>query len=70
MMRPMAWQIMKPSLIIRGDSWLKACMLHTIGEKGIVELQDYVKEERGSSNPLIRESAELAWRKLSGLIGK
>jgi len=47
-----------------GDSWLKACMLHALAEKQIAELQDYVKESRGSANPLIRESAELAWRKL------
>lgn len=50
------------------DNWLSACALYTVGEKRMVELQECVKEARGSSNSLIRESAELAWRKISPLV--
>jgi len=53
------------ALIDGRDNWLRACALHTVGEKGMVELQEYVREAHGSSNPLVRESAELALRKLS-----
>jgi hypothetical protein len=54
------------TMLIDGrDNWLRACALYTIGEKRMVELQEYVKEACRSLNPLIRESAELAWRKIS-----
>ena len=53
------------ALIDGRDNWLKACALYTVGEEGMVEFQKYVNVARGSSNPLIRESAELAWRKLN-----
>jgi hypothetical protein len=51
-------------LIISRDNWLKACALYTAGEKGVIEVQEYVKQACGSSNILVRESAELAWKKL------
>jgi len=51
-------------LISSRDNWLKACALYTVGEKGVIEVQEHVKEACGSSNILVRESAELAWRKL------
>jgi AAA family ATP:ADP antiporter len=51
-------------LIISRDNWLKACALYTAGEKGVIEVQEYVKQACGSSNMLVRESAELAWKKL------
>ena len=53
------------ALIDGRDNWLKACALYTVGEEGMVEFQKYVDVARGSSNPLIRESAELAWRELN-----
>jgi ATP/ADP translocase len=56
------------ALINGRDNWLKACALHTVGERKMVELQEYVKEACGSSNPLVRESAELAWRRISPLV--
>ena len=52
------------ALVSGSDEWLKACALHTLGERRMTALQEYVKEARGSSILLIRESAELAWRKL------
>jgi AAA family ATP:ADP antiporter len=56
------------ALIDGRDDWLKACALHTVGESKMVELQEYVKEACVSSNPLVRESAEFAWRKISPLV--
>jgi len=54
-------------LISSRDNWLKACALYTAGEKRVIEVQEYVKEACGSSSILVRESAELAWKKL-GLV--
>jgi AAA family ATP:ADP antiporter len=51
-------------LISSRDNWLKACALYTAGEKRVIEVQEYVKEACGSSSILVRESAELAWKKL------
>lgn len=51
-------------LISSRDNWLKACALYTAGEKGVIEVQEYVKEACGSSSTLVRESAELARKKL------
>lgn len=56
------------ALINRHDNWLKACALYTVGEKKMVQIQEHVKEACGSSNPLVRESAEFAWRKISLLV--
>ena len=63
-LQPMTEKDAIVALIDGRDNWLRACALHTVGEKGITELHEYVKEARGSLNPLVRESAELAWRKL------
>ena len=63
------------ALITGKDTWLKACALYTAGEEGMSELAEYIKDELENSmnevnrrsffsQPLIRESAELAWRKL------
>ena len=51
-------------LISSRDNWLKACALYTAGEKRVIEVQEYVKEACRSSSILVRESAELAWKKL------
>jgi AAA family ATP:ADP antiporter len=51
-------------LISSRDNWLKACALYTAGEKRVIEVQEYVRQACGSSNILVRESAELAWKKL------
>lgn len=53
------------ALVDGRDNWLKACTLHTVGEKRMVELQEYVEAACESPNSLIRESATFAWRKLS-----
>jgi len=63
-LHPMVEKEAITALISGPDEWLKACALHTLGERKITALQEYVKEARGSSVLLIRESAELAWRKL------
>jgi len=52
------------ALITGKDTWLKACAFYTAAEEGMLELAEYIEDELESSNPLIRESAELAWRKL------
>jgi len=52
------------TLITGKDTWLKACALYTVGEEGMLEFAEYVEAELENSFPLIRESAEFAWRKL------
>ena len=52
------------ALITGKDTWLKACALYVAGEERMLELAEYIKDELENSNLLIRESAELAWRKL------
>lgn len=64
-LQPMTEKEAITSLIDGQDDWLKACALHTVGEKGISEFQEYIKIALESSEPLIRESAEFAWRNLS-----
>lgn len=64
-LQPMTEREAITALINGRDNWLKACTLHTIGEKKMVELQEHVVAARGSSDPLVSESAELAWQKLS-----
>ena len=53
------------ALINGQDNWLKACALHAVGERKMIELQECVKEAYRSSNPLVRESAGFAWREIS-----
>ena len=57
------------ALITGKDIWLKACALYTVGEEGIGELAEHVQNDRENSHPLVRESAELAWRKLRSYEG-
>jgi len=64
-LQPMTEKEAITSLIDGQDNWLKACALHTIGEKRISELQEHIEMALKSSEPLIRESAEFAWRNLS-----
>jgi len=52
------------ALITGKDTWLKACAFYTAAAEGMLELAEYIEDELESSHPLIRESAELAWRKL------
>lgn len=54
-----------PTLINGRDDWLKACAIYTVGEKGITDLYEHIKEACNSSNPIIHESAILALRKLT-----
>ncbi len=54
-------------LISSRDNWLKACALYTAGEKRVIEVQEHVRQACESSSILVRESAELAWKKL-GLV--
>jgi len=58
------------ALITGKDTWLKACALYTVGEERIQELEEYIESELESSHSLIRESAELAWRKLKKKVTK
>jgi hypothetical protein len=64
-LEPMTMEESIVALLNGQDNWLKACTLHEVGEKRMVEFRRYVAEERGNSDPLIRESAELAWRKFA-----
>ncbi|MBC8229056.1 HEAT repeat domain-containing protein [bacterium] len=52
------------ALITGKDTWLKACAFYLVAEEEMLALAEYIEDELESSNPLIRESAELAWRKL------
>ncbi|MFC1717812.1 Npt1/Npt2 family nucleotide transporter [Candidatus Poribacteria bacterium] len=63
-LQPMTKKEAITALINGQDNWLKACTLHTIGEEGMVELQEHVVAARGSSDLLVNESAEFAWQRL------
>ena len=63
-LQPMTKEEAITALINGQDNWLKACTLHTIGEKRMVEFQEHVVAARGSSDRLVNESAEFAWQRL------
>jgi|CXWL01.1.fsa_nt_gi AAA family ATP:ADP antiporter len=48
------------------DPWLACCALYLIGEQQMEVLAEVVHEVSGASDPLVRETAGLAWRRLTG----
>lgn len=52
--------------LMRGsDPWLKACAIYASGTVNSTDLQDLIEEASGSSNLLVRETAQLVaktWR--------
>lgn len=55
--------------VVRGpDPWLASCALYAIGEQKMVTLTEAVREALGASDSLVRETAVLAWRRLTGAV--
>lgn len=68
--QPMTTEESIMALLNGQDNWLKACTLHEVGEMQMAKFRKYVDVERESPDPLIRESAELTWRKLELGMGR
>ena len=55
--------------VVRGpDPWLASCALYAIGEQKMATLTEAVRDALGASDSLVRETAVLAWRRLTGAV--
>ena len=55
--------------VARGpDPWLASCALYAIGEQKMATLTEAVRDALGASDGLVRETAVLAWRRLTGAV--
>jgi len=55
--------------VVRGpDPWLASCALYAIGEQKMATLTEAVRDALGASDSLVRETAVLAWRRLTGTV--
>lgn len=52
------------ALVDGQDKWLKACALHTIGLKEMLDFQEHVEGSTRDKNRLVKESGIFALRKL------
>jgi hypothetical protein len=57
--------------LVRGpDPWLASCALYVIAEQNVVALSELVREAMKASDSLVRETAEVTWRRLTGSVAQ
>ena len=53
------------SIMEQPDSWLRACAAHEIGRAGLSSLAHMCRKAAGDGDPVVRESAEWALRRIT-----
>jgi AAA family ATP:ADP antiporter len=72
-MFPSPWATFDEKLaaLVRGpDPWLASCALYVIAEQNVAALSEPVREAMGASDSLVRETAGLAWCRLTGSVAQ